>query len=576
MYFKKRLVLAFGLGILFHAGVFMYLNHHEIHLLPMQRQGVLEWAMEEDDSTPTPIEELSREEVMHAFFSPIAPENTPFEALTSSPEPLEEPLLESSEELRAEDSENIDYKELAKEVRASTFYEDTRLSLSSPDISPMQESSDGIIAAEELLEHLELDGIAFGKESDDLNELENPSLNNTLLPQVNFHQGLALSESTLWAKSPEEHWEKDLIASLETQNTNFTQFFRGKETLANSDTFQAKVEYLPRASHGDYLFKISLSPRQGKHFKRIKQNIFFLLDRSNSIDRRLYYKTRDALSETLPLIHPEDHFNVLVFDDDVTAFSDSPILATEENIANAQNFLLGLKHGGIFAATDLYKSLDEIIPQEVSSQEANTAILLSDGDTFLSLEKQRRTIGQWTEDNKGKVSLFSFAIGKKNNLPLLDAISSFNRGMLVHSPSIATLPYTLKNFIQSIRYPLGKNFKATVIPSETYMEIQIYPKNKRLPLFYENIPYTLYGRTTHLEEFSLFLQGKHYHSWLDIQVPISFSDAKLADASIEKQFAIQQVYDHYESFFETGSMYPLMQARDLLAPFDIETAFGID
>ncbi len=573
MRFNKRLLLAIFLGALFHTSIFFYLQQHEIHLTPMNRQGVVEWSLNEENNDIRIMEEIDRDEVMHAFFSPIAPEKDPLESLVSKPEAIDPPLQEA-EELSFEEARDLEHAEVNKEVYTANLTDDLRLNLDDSNLNAYKESASGILSAKELIDHLELEGLAYGADNDNFIESEQANISEIPSPTANINQGLALSESTLWNQNKDANWEENLIASLETQSSNFTRFFRGNETQANSSTFQAKVEYIPRASHGDYLFRIALSPKNGKHFKRIKQNIFFLLDRSNSIGRNVYYETKDALSETLPLIHPEDHFTILIFDDEVSAYSQTPVIANEENIQKAQEFLRTARHGGLFAATDLYRSLDEIIPKKVSRHEANTAILLSDGDTFLSLSKQRKTIGEWTANNKGKVSLYSFAIGKKNNLPLLDAISSFNKGVLVHSPSIKTLPFVLKNFVQSIRYPLGKNFQVTSIPSEAYMQVQLYPKNERLPLFYENIPYTIYGKTSHLEDFSLFLQGKHYSSWLDIQVPISFTDATLADSSIEKQFAIQQSYDYYEEFLETGSMLPLIKARELLDPFEIETAFG--
>ncbi len=554
MLFKNRLLLALFLGLLFHLGSIFYISQHKIQLMPMQRQGMLEWSLNENLTEIKPMEEIDREEVIHAFFSSIAPQVNHVESLVSNPEEI--PL-------------SAEAMDIEQETYTNDLIKDSKLTLAPEELSSFKTSSEGLLSAKELIDHLEIEGIAYGSE-------EGTLVDSAQAPTANLHQGIALLESKFWESPEKEDWEKELIASLETQNSNFTQLYRGTETLANSETFQAQVEYLPRPQHGDYLFRISLTPKKGRNFKRIKQNIFFLLDRSSSINKTIYYSTRDALSKSLSLLHPEDSFNVLVFDDQINSFSQEPSTASKENIQKAQEFLKTLNHGGIFSATDIYRSLNKIIPQKVSPQEANVALLLSDGDTFLSLEKQRKTIEDWTTNNEGKVSLFSFAIGTKNNLPLLDVISSFNRGILIHSPSINTIPFILKNFIQSIRYPLGKIFKATTIPSEPYMKIKLYPKNKRLPLFYENIPYVLYGSTTHLEDFSLFLQGKHYTSWLDIQIPISFSDATPADASIEKQMAIQQAYDYYEKFLTTGSIYPLMQAKELLGPFEIETAFGTD
>ena len=54
-------------------------------------------------------------------------------------------------------------------------------------------------------------------------------------------------------------------------------------TIASSDDFNLNVAYAPRISGNGYIFRLELAQKPGVKFKRIVQNVFFLIDRSHSI-----------------------------------------------------------------------------------------------------------------------------------------------------------------------------------------------------------------------------------------------------------------------------------------------------
>lgn len=345
-------------------------------------------------------------------------------------------------------------------------------------------------------------------------------------------------------------------------------------TIASSKDFILEVEYAPMENKPGYLFCIKLTPKKTVSFKRIRHNLFFLIDRSHSISLERYEATKKAVLQSLCFLDPEDTFNILVFDDKVVRLSDKNLPKTSESFALAEKFLSEQQHGGILATTDLYSSLGDIIPDAVADTEVNTAILLSDGDTYLSRDSQRQMIGKWTKQNKGKVSLFSIAAGKRNNLPLLDVLSSFNKGSLCYSPQFNGLPETLTNLLCSIQNPIGKDISVTAVSLNSKHRLTVYPSSQRAPDLYEQIPYVIYGSTEELQDFYLFLQGKYYDSWLDIKQVVSFGSAKkVANKSFEKLWAIQQAYDSYDRYLIDGKSNHLTQAQQLLGPFKIPLAF---
>ena len=346
------------------------------------------------------------------------------------------------------------------------------------------------------------------------------------------------------------HWEKSPLHDEPTESISFSaieppkfDFIFDTENydsfdgvIAESDHFTATVEYAPRRLRSGYVFKITFHPKSDIAFKRIRQNYFFLVDRSNSISRSRYFNNKKAVSSALSLLQPGDTFNILIFDNRVTRLADKPLPFAEETLVFAKDFLDKQGHGGHFAATDLYASLGKIIPHDVSEKELNTAILLSDGDTYLTLEKQRQIIGRWTIRNRGKVALFSLASGCGNNLPLLDLISTFNKGSLLYASTHEEVEDKLTRLITTVQNPIGKNMRATAISGDPQNLIQLQPKNMRSPELYQNRPFVVWGTTNRLTPFTLFLQGDYYDRRFDIKKKITFDTAQNGTLSMEREW----------------------------------------
>jgi len=345
----------------------------------------------------------------------------------------------------------------------------------------------------------------------------------------------------------------------------------GMGALASSEHFDIEVEYAPKRSRPGFVFKVTLIPHNDVYFKRIQQNFFFLLDRSNSIPRARYALNKKAVAMALDYLQPGDHFNILIFDDRVVRFRFKEVEWSEANVAEAREFLENHGHGGYFAATELYASLGKIIPQDVAENEINTAILVSDGDTYLSQEKQRLTIGGWTAQNKGKVALYTLASGTGNNLPLLELLSAFNKGTLIYAQDHRMVGTRLAYLMRTLQHPIGKHMVATAVTEDKGMAVLLQPKPSRIPDLYQNRPFVIYGSTNKLSDFTLFLQGRYYDRHFDIKKKISFGDAKIDPYSVERGWTQLVSQEFYERYFEEGDQAHLEAAKQLLLPLNLPT-----
>lgn len=342
--------------------------------------------------------------------------------------------------------------------------------------------------------------------------------------------------------------------------------------IANSNDFEVTLEYAPKTDGRGLSFRVTLTPKSTVQFRTIAQNVVFLIDRSHSIDQDRYSTSKIAVLHAIQSLRPQDRFNILVFDDRVTAFASQMIPRNSYNIEMARQFLQSQPYGGIFASTDLYSSLGNIIPDIVEPTEVNAAILLSDGDTFLSKDKQRRSIASWTEHNEGKVALFCVTAGSDNNLPLLDFLAAENKGMLIHAQT--SVSEALARLMEQICQPIAKDIIASAVSRSPGVALALYPPSNRQAHLYQRKPYVLYGTLDNPADFYLFLQGKYYDDWLDIRQLITFQQGtQVAASELEQALAQQQAYDHYEDYLRNGNHASLTQARKLLHAHNISAAF---
>lgn len=360
------------------------------------------------------------------------------------------------------------------------------------------------------------------------------------------------------------------LPPLANRNTK-NEPLEGMGTLASSEHFDIEVEYAPKRSRPGFVFKITLIPHNDVLFKRIRQNFFFLIDRSNSIARARFALNKKAVAEALEFLKPGDRFNILFFDDRVARFRPKEVEWSPAAVAEAREFLEHQGHGGFFAATELYASLGKIIPQDVAEDEINTAILVSDGDTYLSLEKQRLTIGGWTAQNRGKISLYTLASGSGNNLSLLELLSTFNKGALIYAQEHQKVGERLAYLMRTLQNPMGKQIVATAIPEEGGMTVLLQPKPSRMPDLYQNRPFVIYGTTNKLSSFFLFLQGKYYGRHFDIKKRVTFNQAKMGSHSVERSWTQLVAQEFYERYFEEGNSRHLESAKQLLHPLNLPT-----
>lgn len=398
-------------------------------------------------------------------------------------------------------------------------------------------------------------------------------------------------KSELYTKIDELFKFQELLENEDSLLTDFTKF-KQKEinlfaenvslidmprlddltTLPYKDYFDIEVTFSPRINEKGYIFAITFVPKPTIKLNRLKQNIFFLVDRSNSIQKERLYLTRHAITSSIPFLNEDDTFNILAFDSKLDVLSNINLKNDNISLSRARGFLRNQNIGSFFSSTNFSIPLYKILDKNVKDDEINVAILISNGDGLHKF-KNNKILNDWTHMNGGNLSLYSLCLDDDKNISILELFSSLNKGKLLSAESTKSLKRKLQKLLKSIGDPIAKDIVANAICLDDKANIELYPSRNQTPHLYINEPYTILGTIDKLQDFTIFLQGKCRNNTFNLKKQISFDQAKQGGTALQKELAMKQASICYEKYLTDNNQYHLQEANKHLKPFDIQPIF---
>lgn len=333
-----------------------------------------------------------------------------------------------------------------------------------------------------------------------------------------------------------------------------------------NDDFDVDVQMIPKANGKGSIFSLKIAPIGDMTSQSLKQNFYFVIDRTGSIEKHRFNTYKRAVLRAISSLQTGDTFNILLCDKGIAKLSEHNLPFTMQSVLAAEDFLEKQNHKGLFASGDICLNLDKILPAKLHDDEVNTAIFVTDGHTKLSVSRQQGVLKKWLEKNQGKMALYAASCGQSHNLVLLDMLTSLSGGRVILSDTHAAFPRRLAKLVLDLHAPLAKDLMVSVSPTSFENTITLHPRSGHLPNFYLQEPYEIVGSIEKLEPFTLTIQGRHKGQWIVIQKTISFDRAKKGTKSLEKKWIAYQANPYYEKFLSDGKAAYLEQAYELLKP----------
>jgi Ca-activated chloride channel family protein len=185
------------------------------------------------------------------------------------------------------------------------------------------------------------------------------------------------------------------------------------------------------------------------------RTVVVLMDTSLSMQWEKLERSYAAAAKILESLHPQDKFNLLLFNTGVESFRPQPILAETTAVMAAMDWL---RKSQLRGGTDLQKALDAGLGQ--SAEPHSVLVLLSDGGADRGIVTNGKLAAwyaaQWNQipsDRRPRTDIF--AVGDDANLPLLRLLAR-NGGVMEQVLSSEPVDFKLANFLSEMgQNPIG-------------------------------------------------------------------------------------------------------------------------
>jgi Ca-activated chloride channel family protein len=204
------------------------------------------------------------------------------------------------------------------------------------------------------------------------------------------------------------------------------------------------------------------------------RSILIMLDTSLSMQWEKLDRAYEATEALLRSLTPQDSFNLMLFNDDVTAMSDKAVDARPDQIDRALSFI---KSGYLSGGTDMAAALERAaqMSKAMPSKRERAIVMITDGNTSLGTTRVKAITERFQKANDAgpRARLYVFGIGSDTNLRLLGELARASRGVFDWSRETDGLEFKLKGFLSKIgRAPIDSLKLANADAANFY---QVYP-----------------------------------------------------------------------------------------------------
>lgn len=283
----------------------------------------------------------------------------------------------------------------------------------------------------------------------------------------------------------------------------------------------------------------------------ISKSVVFVVDTSGSMSGYKMAATKSALKNILrTTLSHTDLFNILTFDDDVTAWKQALALTNEENISKAKLHVENITPRGSTdinnALVSAFQLLHNSSTHTSSVQYLPMVVFLTDGEptsgvlNFIELRKNVK------EANRGLSLLICLGFGDDANMKLLTQLSYENGGTALHILEGDSSVSDFETAVRGVSVPLMRN----VVVSYTRV---MYTSSVEFPSFFRGSEIVVVGR---------MLDGNH-----DYKLEFTIDYNKSTSRRHSSQFSARYVQQNSLTEGDLQRLYANKRCQELYREF---------
>ncbi|HEU4433399.1 MAG TPA: VIT domain-containing protein [Pyrinomonadaceae bacterium] len=179
------------------------------------------------------------------------------------------------------------------------------------------------------------------------------------------------------------------------------------------------------------------------------RNVILLLDTSLSMYGEKLKRAVEALDYFLNSLSPQDHFDLVLFNEETYAFSPAPLPATPDNVERALAFI---RNSMLGSGSDVRKVLEKAA--ELSSQfpqGERSIVLVSDANPTLGTRDLKQILKTLPPNNGvNSTRVFAFGLGSDANGTLLEELAKTGHGYSARARETEDITTALKIFFDHV------------------------------------------------------------------------------------------------------------------------------
>ncbi|WP_434301310.1 VIT domain-containing protein [Corallococcus exiguus] len=284
----------------------------------------------------------------------------------------------------------------------------------------------------------------------------------------------------------------------------------------------------PGADHGYFLVMLNpqLSPTQREIVPR---ELYMVLDTSCSQSGLAIEKSKAITQEVLNHLMPEDTFQVLNFDTQVTKFAPTAVPATPENIQNALPYVANFWGGG---GTDVRIAAQEAMVPPNDPARLRMVLFMTDG----LIGGDEQVLATLQENLREETRIFSAGVGSSTNRYLITKMGELGRGASTLVNLNRSEEDVAREFEQRMRGPV---LTSVVVDTDGLPVSDVYPKS--VPDLFAGQPLFLVGKFTGTGDGVLRISGRVRGQVRRFDVPVHFPEVAPEHDSLKSLWARQRI-----------------------------------
>ncbi|PAJ73092.1 marine proteobacterial sortase target protein [Pseudoalteromonas sp. NBT06-2] len=185
--------------------------------------------------------------------------------------------------------------------------------------------------------------------------------------------------------------------------------------------------------------------------KKLPRELIFVVDTSGSMHGRSMEQAKQALFLALADLRPEDSFNIVEFNSNVSALSEHAIPATDFNLRHAKKYVYNLDADG---GTEIAKAFKRVLQGETQTNYLRQVIFMTDG----SIGNEQQVFEQ-INNTLGTNRLFTVGIGSAPNTHFMRRAADIGRGSFTFIGSNTEIRHKMQLLLKQLKNPALKGLR---------------------------------------------------------------------------------------------------------------------